>query len=57
MVAELSFQLQRDRGQSAKVRERAADDLERVRRATEAIRRMTRIYQERLDGRRVDDAR
>lgn len=52
MAAELAFQIQRDRHDSAKVREQANDDLERVKRAAESIRRMTRIYQERLEGRR-----
>lgn len=38
---------------SQRARAKALADLERVRKVAEAIRRMTRIYQERLDGRRV----
>lgn len=55
MAAELTFHVQRDRSKSVEIRHKAANDLERVQRATEAIRRMTRLYQERLDGKRDDE--
>lgn len=45
----------REQAQSARVRRQAEADLERVRDALERIRRMTRIYQEREDGKRRDD--
>jgi hypothetical protein len=42
----------RDAGTSQQLRQKAEADLERVRKAAEEIRRMTRLYQERLEGRR-----
>lgn len=45
---------QREHVQSVKVREIAEKDLVRVKEAAERIRRMTRIYQEREDGKRLD---
>lgn len=38
---------------SEKLRRKAEADLERVKKAAEEIRRMTKIYQERLVGRRA----
>lgn len=46
----LVLQIRRDPAISVRVREVAKDDLNRVREATERIKRMTRVYQERLDG-------
>ena len=41
----------RERDTSAAIRRKVDADLERVRRAAEEIRQMTRNYQERLEGR------
>lgn len=53
MAAELWFRID-PRDRDAELSKRKADDaMERINRATERIKRMTRIYQERLDGKRI----
>lgn len=51
MVADLAL-LAVERRESAAIRDKAERDRQRVLKALAEIRRMTRIYQERLDGKR-----
>lgn len=43
-----------EHARSERIHEKAVMDLERVRKAIAEIRRMTKLYQDRLDGHRAD---